>query len=185
MSVTVPIELSDDDLKYFKDTLDVAKNSDVKASQDDIVKKAESMLGTIEKNTKLPDFIKEQFKQLHILINMLTDEDWDIPAPEKTKVKNVISYFTNSFDLIPDDVPGIGYLDEAILIDLVVKDIFKEFKNFLEYENYSKLEKKVHHKHHISRSEWEDHNRVSMYQRMRNRQAISASGKSGNGLDVF
>lgn len=185
MSMTVQIELSDDDLIYFKETLEKAKTTDALATQEAIVNGAEKLLDSIEATNKLPDFVKAQFKQFHVLIHMLTNKEWNLPEREKSKVMNMIAYFTNSYHLIPDDIPGIGYLDEAILVDLVVKDVFKEYKNFHEYEHYCEMENKVHHKHQIKRSDWEKHNQVSMYQRMRNRQAIGNSFNSGSSIDVF
>ena len=169
MSLSVQIELSDDDLKFFKDTLEKAKNTAAMANQETILKEAEELLNIVENTNKLPEFIKARFQQLHVLIDMLTNKDWDIPENERTEILNVLAYFTNSYHLIPDNIPGIGYLDEAILVDLVVKDIFTEYKNYIEYQHYCKLEAKVHHNHHVSRADWEEHNRVSMYQRMRNR----------------
>ena len=52
MSMTVQIELSDDDLIYFKETLEKAKTIDALATQEAIVNGAEKLLDSIEATNK-------------------------------------------------------------------------------------------------------------------------------------
>jgi len=169
MGMSVQFELSDKDLSYFYDVLHKARSTAALGSEASIIDKATCLLNEVENTEKFPPFIALGFQHLHILMEMLSDSDWNIPGEQKTEVLNVLAYFVDGYDLIPDDIPGIGYLDDVIMIELVVKELAKEFKNYSEFQHYREQESKIHHKEHVSRDEWEDHNRVAMYQRMRSR----------------
>ena len=45
-----------------------------------------------------------------------------------------IIYFVNPFDIVPDFIPGAGYLDDATVIGFVIKSIRREIKKFLDWE---------------------------------------------------
>jgi len=45
-----------------------------------------------------------------------------------------VIYFLNPFDLAPDFIPGIGYVDDAVVLTFVVNSIRKEIHQFLQWE---------------------------------------------------
>jgi uncharacterized membrane protein YkvA (DUF1232 family) len=45
-----------------------------------------------------------------------------------------VIYFLNPLDLIPDFIPGIGYLDDATVIAFVFSSIRKDLLKFLDWE---------------------------------------------------
>jgi uncharacterized membrane protein YkvA (DUF1232 family) len=58
-------------------------------------------------------------------------------VPWKTIVLSLatIIYFLNPFDVAPDFLPGIGYLDDAVVLGFVVNSIKKELNKFLRWES--------------------------------------------------
>ena len=44
-------------------------------------------------------------------------------------------YFLNPFDLAPDFIPGVGYLDDVTVIGFVLSSIRNDLGKFLEWEN--------------------------------------------------
>jgi uncharacterized membrane protein YkvA (DUF1232 family) len=58
-------------------------------------------------------------------------------VPWKTIVLSLatIIYFLNPFDVAPDFIPGIGYLDDAVVLGFVVNSIKKELNKFLRWES--------------------------------------------------
>lgn len=169
MGMSIQLDLSDNDLEYFNNILIKARTTAALGSEKSIIEDAEILLEEIENKEKFPPFITERFKKLHLLISMLKDSAWELPESERTQALNALAYFVDSYDLIPDDIPGLGYFDDAIMIELAVTEIAKEFKSYCEFDHFREMEARFHHKTDLSRKEWEEHNRVSMYQRMRNR----------------
>jgi uncharacterized membrane protein YkvA (DUF1232 family) len=46
-----------------------------------------------------------------------------------------IAYFTSPLDLIPDFLPGIGYIDDAMIIRFVYRSVKTELERFIEWES--------------------------------------------------
>ena len=169
MGMSIQLDLTDDDLSYFHAVLKKARNTAAIGDENTIILKAEQLLYEVESKKTFPLFIEERFRYLHTLIAMLQDDEWSVPSEEKNEILNVLSYFLDSYDLIPDDIPGIGYLDDAIMIALVVEDITKELKNYSQFQHFNDYENDVGHNGNVTRADWEEYTRVSMFQRMRNR----------------
>lgn len=57
--------------------------------------------------------------------------------PWKTIVLSLatVIYFLNPLDVIPDFIPGVGYLDDAVVLGFVVNSIRKELEKFLQWEH--------------------------------------------------
>jgi uncharacterized membrane protein YkvA (DUF1232 family) len=58
-------------------------------------------------------------------------------VPWKTIVLSLatIIYFLNPFDVAPEFIPGVGYLDDAVVLGFVVNSIKKELEKFLRWES--------------------------------------------------
>ncbi|MEL6415615.1 MAG: DUF1232 domain-containing protein, partial [Pseudomonadota bacterium] len=55
----------------------------------------------------------------------------------------VLAYFADPNDIIPDDLPGIGFLDDTIMVDLASMDLQPELEAYAEFcENRKELEAK-------------------------------------------
>jgi uncharacterized membrane protein YkvA (DUF1232 family) len=58
----------------------------------------------------------------------------DVPWETIVWIIGAIIYFVNPFDLIPDFIPGVGYLDDAVVIGLAIASFSFDIENFREWE---------------------------------------------------
>ena len=83
-----------------------------------------------------PAYVRKRLVEVQRLILMLEDEAWALPDPERGDVVDTLAYFSDPDDLIPDDVEVIGLLDDAIMLELLVRrlrsvlDAYTEFSAF-------------------------------------------------------
>lgn len=176
MSLRISFELSDRDLKHFRK---IAKNARAKAkdaTEDDIVKAAEELLKEV-KAVKAPDFISDRLESLRNMINMLRDEEWGLGKPERENVLSALAYFCDPEDLIPDATPGFGFLDDAIMVELIVRELKHEIEAYADFCRYRDREKKRTGKG-TDRADWLDNKRKELHSRMRRRKRSSRGGST-------
>lgn len=115
----VTFTLSSKDLAHFRSVLVDAREATKSLDEDEVLASAQQMLDST-KEIEVPDFVAVRLEILQRLIDMMRDEEWALPARDRRRVRNALSYFIKADDLIPDTVPGIGLLDDAIMIELVL-----------------------------------------------------------------
>jgi uncharacterized membrane protein YkvA (DUF1232 family) len=94
---------------------------------------------TREKAEKYHDRIRDFWQELHDLMR-LAGAWWqgrytDIPWRAICAILGAIIYFINPLDLIPDVIPGIGYVDDAAVVGLVIVSIQEELETFRNWES--------------------------------------------------
>ena len=64
----------------------------------------------------------------------------DVPWQTIVLAIAALIYFVSPVDLIPDFIPGVGYLDDVAVISFVVASIKADLDNFLEWEDDQKMQ---------------------------------------------
>lgn len=64
---------------------------------------------------------------------MLKDREWNLENEDRERVLEVLAYFADPNDIIPDDLPGIGFLDDTIMVDLASMDLAPELEAYAEF----------------------------------------------------
>ena len=123
MSLTLSLTLSDRDLKYFRQALKMAREAVKDAEATEIIEATRLVFDEIKRADPLPDFVAKRIPQLETLILMLEDKEWALPRMERERLLATFVYFGDPEDLIPDDIPVIGYIDDVIMIELVVREL--------------------------------------------------------------
>jgi uncharacterized membrane protein YkvA (DUF1232 family) len=132
MPLAISFELSDRDLEHFNQAIKAASFSAGSKTSDEITSAAGKLLeeaGSME----LPDFIMERLDKLDALISMLRDEGWQLPEEDRQRVLSALVYFADPKDIIPDNVPVLGYFDDAIAIELCVRELRHELDAYEEF----------------------------------------------------
>ena len=169
MSLRVTFELDESDLQHFRLIMRAARQSAARLSPGDIVAAANGRLERMADHTP-PAFVAERLEKLKLLIKMLTDIDWRLPHADARRVLCALSYFNETNDLIPDHVPGLGFLDDAIMIELVVRELRHEleaYRDFCDFRRQKVAEMK--NKPLTRRNKWLENRRQELQERMRRR----------------
>jgi hypothetical protein len=136
------IELSDRDLRHFRRELKKSRESVQIADDEEILGAAVDLVAAMHR-TDLPDFVAERLEKLDTMLAMMSDPEWALEEDERSPVLAGLAYLCDPEDLIPDDIPGIGMLDDAVMIELV----FVELRHELEaYQDYRAFRAELHKK---------------------------------------
>ena len=119
----ISFELSDRDLDFFRKALKQSREAVRDAEESEIIEAISDVLDEIRKNEPLPDFVSKRIPELESLISMLNDDEWQLPDDEREQLLATFVYFADPEDILPDDIPVIGYLDDVIIIELVVREL--------------------------------------------------------------
>ena len=183
MSLSITIDLSDTDLEYFQEALRRAQASaGVKTAQEitDAAGKVLEVSGT----ASVPAFIAERLSKLESLINMVHDEGWALGEEDKRRVLTALAYFAEPNDVIPDDVPVVGYLDDAIMIELCVRELKHEVEAYDDFCAFRRdeAEGRGMDPKGVGRAEWLEGRRQELQDRMRRRRMSYSGGGMGGSM---
>jgi uncharacterized membrane protein YkvA (DUF1232 family) len=81
------------------------------------------------------DEVLEDFRTLVRLVVAYARGNYrDIPADSLVLVVAGLIYVVSPLDLIPDTIPGVGLLDDAVVVGRVIKSVRKELEQFRAWE---------------------------------------------------
>ena len=172
----VTFELSDQDLDYFRGILAQVKSRSDSESSDELVARATASLAELP--TEAPAFVIERTEKLRSMIEMVNDKEWRLEGDDRERVVRALAYFADPKDLIPDAVPGIGFLDDAIMIELVVQELEHEieaYSDFCRMREKKDLILKTGESGPTNREEWLEARRVQLQGRMQRRRRRRSS----------
>ena len=178
MSLRVAFDLEEADLEYFRSIMRRAGTTARDRSQEEVVALAEAMVGNV-KSADLPAFVAQRIDRVESLIEMLRDEDWRLPGGERDNVVTALAYFAEPKDIIPDDVPVLGYIDDAIMIELIMRELKHEIEAFDDFRRYKREEASRNRDPNVTRDDWLAAKRRELHQRMRRRRNSRSPREAG------
>ena len=175
MYFEIKFEVEDKDLDYFRDVMSKARARADHQDEADILAKARALYQDVKDD--VPSFVVQRLNKLQSLVDMVDDSEWKLPDEERSNVLSALSYFSDPEDLIPDHIPVLGFLDDAIMIELVVDELSSEIEAFEEFVAFRKREAAMHKSDEpVTREQWLDTKRQELQSRMRHRRRQRASG---------
>jgi uncharacterized membrane protein YkvA (DUF1232 family) len=139
--VKVSFELSPRDIKYFRNRLQEARESATAADEETVLRLAAEMIEEA-RESEPPEFVLERLVRLEQLVGMLEDSEWKLEGRDRKRVLDALVYFVDPDDLIPDRIPGLGYLDDAIMIELVVQELKHDIEAYEDFCGFRSGRKK-------------------------------------------
>ena len=136
-AMRIVLDLSDKDVRYFRSCLQTVKRGSLSADESVVLKAAADLMVQVAA-AEAPEFVQDRISKLALLVQMLQDTRWRLTGPDRARVLNVLAYFVDPDDLIPDRIPGLGYLDDAIMVELVLQELRHEidaYQSFCEFQD--------------------------------------------------
>lgn len=173
MGLKLSFELTERDLQYFREALRRSREAVRDAEESEIIEAIRHVLDEIRQNEPLPDFVSTRLPQLESLISMLTDDEWQLPAEDRERLLATFVYFGDPEDILPDDIPVIGYLDDVIILELVARELVHVREAYDEFSEFREAFDTEHGKDGdaLIRRDRIDKQRQKLHQQMRRRSA--------------
>ncbi|MEP6485487.1 MAG: YkvA family protein, partial [Rudaea sp.] len=129
----ITIELEQADLERFLAAFEKRLLREV--DECDVLDAAKHALNTLPIGSA-PAYVRKQITSVQRFILMLEDEDWALPRPQRDHVVETLVYFSDPEDLIPDDIEVLGLLDDAIVLELLLRGqrhVMQAYTDFCHY----------------------------------------------------
>ncbi len=131
----ISIEIGEKDIANLRREIRAIRKTVKRMDVDEVIAGARLALQALG-GKNVPEFVSSRAAQLETLIAMTLDDDWSLPRLEREDVLAVLAYLSDPNDLIPDDVPGLGYLDDAIMVELVLRDLRHQREAYADFCSY-------------------------------------------------
>jgi hypothetical protein len=181
MPLTINLELSDEDLQHFAGVAESAKQASAGLSNTQVIEAATKLVATAQQS-HTPQFVKERLELVGTLVAMMRDEGWALADEDCDNVRSALAYFTHGADAIPDTVPVLGFIDDAIMIELCARDLRHEieaYDDFVEFRQREADRRKLDPAT-VGRADWLENRREELQDRMHRRRNRDFRGGFGS-----
>jgi uncharacterized membrane protein YkvA (DUF1232 family) len=171
MPLVVTLEISDQELEHFRSVLAGARERTTGRTPHEIAAAARAAVEKLRAGIPSP-FVATRLHKVHALADMLEDPEWQLPGPERRRVLDGLAYVADVHDLVPDNIPVLGLVDDAIMLELVLRELQHELDGYLEFHEFRQheLARPGASSHAAaSREDWLDSKRRALHDRIRDR----------------
>lgn len=98
--------------------------------------------------------IHERMRRAGAIDRMLSDDAWSPEDDVVGPAELVVSYVRGNSDLIPDGLPKVGRLDDAIVVDTAWSRLVGEVRNYLDFCRLRQVERGLGNAKDFHRPDW-------------------------------
>lgn len=177
MNLQIKFELTDADLDYFRSRFSEAQKKLGTMSVQTVV---QSVRALVESGlaSEPPEFVRRRLDGLDGIVRMLEDETWQMSDEDRKRVLQVLAYFIDPDDIVADDIPVLGLIDDAIAIELALRQLQHEIEAFEEFSAFRDAETQrranLGQTADVSKEDWLADRRAALHSRMRHRSSQPA-----------
>jgi len=132
----VTFTLDEHDIGYFRSLFRKAKRSSKDLDRDEIIAAARGLVTNVRRTKKTPKFVITAIEAIEDLVAIIEDEAYRAPKAVTDQVVAALAYFANPDDLIPDEIPVLGFLDDAIMIKFVEREFKHELSAYRKFRKF-------------------------------------------------
>ena len=173
MSTEYSLSVTEEVINHFNNIL----NTPFKKDKTEILSAVECTLKDL-KTQDVEDYVEKHIQPLEDLLHLITDDKWNLSEQEKAYVMSALQYFAEEHDIIPDSIPVVGYLDDCIVIDIVVDKLKQQIK---EHKQFVKASKVYGKNCDYSIDDWHQTQRKESFSRIRHRRLKGLKSKYSRG----
>jgi len=133
----VAFELDEQDAAYFRGLYRRAKRNAAQMDADTIIRDARNLVQHVKDSKRAPKFVVEAIATLEDMTQIIEDEQYKAPPSVRNQVLAGLAYFANPEDLIPDHIPALGFLDDAIMVKFVEEEFKHELWGYRKFRGFS------------------------------------------------
>ena len=103
---------------------------------------------SVEDTLKFIEKVKNQsfFEDVKLLFEMITDKEYRVDKKTYLIIAGALAYAVLPTDIIPDFIPGIGFLDDAFVISMTIKQLSDEIEKYKRFKNEKTKKTQYHSK---------------------------------------
>ena len=172
MPLTVTLEISDAELDYFRSVMSRVREHAGTRPPHEVALAATAEVARLRASARSP-FVARRIDRVGKLIAMLEDAEWALPDEDRLRVLDALAYVADAQDLVPDSVPVLGLVDDAIMLELVLRELQHELDGYEEFDAFRRDEARLRDKpgthRAVSREDWLQSRREALHARIRER----------------
>lgn len=134
--------LNDQHKSIFESKVEHISSKEEQAVREEIDQEIANLKIVLEK--KPSSKIERLINQSELLIKILRDEDFPLSESSRKWIVFGLHYLISNIDIIPDSIPGIGYLDDALVIAWVSNLIDNDITRYRLYNKALSSNKQTH-----------------------------------------
>lgn len=96
--------------------------------------KLEKLFQRLEKKLKIVPVVGDKLADIPMMASLIKSyvekEYTDIPIGSIVAIISALVYFVSPIDLIPDSIPGVGYIDDSIVVAVCLKMVDSDLQEY-------------------------------------------------------